>query len=203
MRKSNFNKIIYIAAGIAVFLIAVIGTAAAIIFKHSAPERPEEIETETEVSAEAVTENYWEEETEEEHLIRITNLNSYQSVYGLNVSSGFEECLTAYALANGIDAADGEIFYTYLPETEPDAMQYYVELSDKEGTIVVLTWHDNERVVTSSRCDFTKEEILSQAWENIGPSDRDISPEEEEAFLSGAAGEEITPDEVIEEAVGQ
>ncbi len=149
---------------------------------------------------EIVTGTETEEETEtsaEEERIRIENLSAYFSSAAW-YEYDFEECLGHYVQLKGLDATAGSMFYMYTPEEEPDSTQYYVQLNDPMQTIVILTWHENDETITSSKCSFTREDVINQCWNNVQPAEKDITPEEEAAFLGGeseaAAGEEgVTP----------
>lgn len=115
--------------------------------------------------------------------IQIENLNAYFS-YATWYEAAFTECLTNYVKQKEMDATAGSVFYASVPEEEPDSMQYYVQLNDSMQTIVILTWHQNEKTVTASQCSFTREDVLNECWNNIQPAERDITPEEEAAFLA-------------------
>ena len=187
MRKTG-SKIgwLFAAASLLIAITMTLVTLLVLKGKVEGSENPEDTGyTGQDVAADAelVSESELKSETKApEAAIQIENLNAYFS-YAPWYEAAFTECLTNYANQKELDAAAATVFYASVPEEEPDSMQYYVQLNDSMQTIVILTWHQNEKTVTASQCSFTKEDVLNECWNNIQPAERDITPEEEAAFL--------------------
>lgn len=185
MRRTG-SKLGWLIVASSVLLVVAMIIVTVIVLRQNSQNTAQENANNIEMVSES-TETEAQEDT-----IRIENLNVYFSSAAW-YESAFKECLTNFVRLKGFDATTGSVFYASVPEEEPDSTQYYVQLNDPMQTIVILTWHENEQTVTSSKCSFTREDVINECWNNIQPAERDITPEEEAAFLN--QGADILPQE--------
>ncbi len=136
------------------------------------------------------------EDPEDRKAVKITNLDEY-AVAVLGSRAGLlEERLSSWIKEAGLSADEGTILHVMVPEDDPTSVAYFVRLDDA-GTIVILTWHPAERVVTASSCSYTEEEIRNEVWEGGGPAERDIPVEEDTVY------EPDRPEEALNETGGE
>lgn len=197
MRKTGSRfGILYIVFAVLLFVIMIGFTAYAI---RCATANEQELESESEMFLELVSESETESsdmELEKKEVIRITNFGNYFSA-SLNNEDQFCECLSQHVRLKGYDATCGSIFHVSEISSEPDSMQYYVQLNDPMQSIIILTWHENEQVFTSSKCNFLREDVINECWNFSQPIMRDVSPEAEREFLLEQETIDL-PDEVEE-----
>lgn len=110
------------------------------------------------------------------------------------------ESLNYYLAQKGIVCDSGEIIYVQVPQEEPESVRYYVKLNDESSRIVILEYHTVENLVTCSLCNYSYEEIVGEVWNGGAPADRDVSPEEDTAYLESQTAEEapVEGQEVIQ-----
>lgn len=123
--------------------------------------------------------------------IPITNLEeSAAEVLGKQAYL-LEERLTEWVKEEQSDAEGGSIFHVSVPLSDPQSICFYVKLADERGSLVLLSYHPREKLVTASRCSYTQEEVKAEVWEDNGPAQRDV-PEEQDT--GGTNGQEETDD---------
>ncbi len=126
--------------------------------------------------------------------IRITNLAEYASpAMGTNARL-LEQSLAGWVTEKKNTAKRGTIIHVMVPQSDPQSVHYYVRMEDSAGTLVLLSYHPRENVVTASDCSYTEEEILAEAWEGNAPCDRDVSPEADALHQQPESGQGIQPD---------
>ena len=95
-------------------------------------DRPERIELE------AVQPDSLEPEEPEKERLPITNLEEYASqVMGGNKHL-LEESLAGWVKEKNLSGTGGTIFYTLVPETDHQSIQYYIRLDDEKASLVML-----------------------------------------------------------------
>lgn len=150
-------------------------------------EKPEE---KADKEQEAKTDDLEEEsvgkkETEEEKdaVVHITNLEEYaMDLMGRNAVL-LEQRLGGWAKEKHLAAASAVILNVMIPEDDPQSISFYIRVEDEEGSLVTLSYHPRENVVTASDCNYTEEEIRAEAWEGNGPGQRDVTAEADTKFL--------------------
>lgn len=127
-----------------------------------------------------------------ETAICIQNLEEYaKAVMGENAEL-LEQALVSFVKERHLDVTEAVIFHVMVPMSDPQSIHYYVRLEDGKGTLVLLAYHPRENLVTASACNYTEAEVMEEIWENNGPVQRDITPEEEAAFQQGEEQKEET-----------
>lgn len=154
-------------------------------------------------STEAVQPDSREPAEPEKERFPITNLEEYASqVMGGNKHL-LEESLAGWVKEKNLSGTSGTIFYTLVPETDHQSIQYYIRLDDEKASLVMLAYHPRENVVTASSCNYTQEEIFQEVWSDNGPLNRDVSPEEEALARQEADSEETDGEGAGSEEAGQ
>lgn len=115
-------------------------------------------------------------------MVSIDNLNEYVSVLDSEKQHQLLESLTNFAKQEGITTENGTIFYTMIPESDPESISYFVSLGGEPEVICQLSYHTREKIVTASRSTYTREEIESEVWQNNGPDERDVPSDVDAAF---------------------
>ena len=113
----------------------------------------------------------------------ITNLPAFATPVMGMYDGLLKEALSSWITEYELEAKTGAILTAVTPQDDPQATEFYLKLDDAKGSLVKLTWHPRERVVTASRCGYTQEEIEAGIGRDNGPESRDITPQEEEQFL--------------------
>ena len=113
----------------------------------------------------------------------ITNLSAFATPVMGMYDGLLKEALSSWITEYELEAETGEILTAVTPQDDPQTTEFYLKLDDAKGSLVKLTWHPRERVVTASRCGYTQEEIEAGIGRDNGPESRDITPQEEEQFL--------------------
>lgn len=163
----------------------------------------EEDRTERKEPAAGVQPDSGEPAEPEKERFPITNLEEYASqVMGGNKYL-LEESLAGWVKEKNLKGTSGTIFYTLVPETDHQSIQYYISLDDEKTSLVMLAYHPRENVVTASSCNYSQEEIIQEVWSDNGPPNRDVSPEEEALALQEADSEEAGSEETGSEEAGQ
>lgn len=139
----------------------------------------EEQETQEEVDAKSSSES----KEEEAAAIPITNLSEYATDIMGDDTYLLEQSLAEWIEKEQLSVASATIIHVMVPENDPESIQFFVRMNDEQASLVMLSYHPRENVVTASSCTYTEEEIEAEVWENNGPEQRDISPEEEEEIL--------------------
>lgn len=117
--------------------------------------------------------------------VHITNLEEYAAeVMGEHMYL-LEQSLADWVKEKQLCAETAAIFFVRVPESDPQSINYYIRIEDGKGSLVMLSYHPRENVVTASICNYTEEEIKAEVWEDNGPCQRDVSAEEEAEFLEG------------------
>lgn len=108
----------------------------------------------------------------------IVNLDEFaETVMGENTYL-LTERLEGWIEENQLNAKKGTIFHVMVPESDPQSINFYLRLSDKRGSLVMLSYHPRENIVTASICNYTEEEIKDEVWEaDNGPAERDVPAE--------------------------
>lgn len=132
-----------------------------------------------------------ESDTAETH-IPILNLAEYASPSMGEDAVLLEQRLYLFMQEQQMSAATADIVHVMIPRSDPECTYYYVRIHDEAETLCLLSYHPREHVVTASACSYTLGEVLSESFEDNAPEQRDISPEEEAAFIQSqeAAGGE-------------
>lgn len=112
--------------------------------------------------------------------VEITNLDEYASkLMGKNTGL-LRERLAEWMEDYQLEIKEGTIIHVMVPASDPQSINFYIRLSDERGSLVLLTYHPRENIVTASQCSYTEEEIQAEVWEaDNGPAVRDVSPEED------------------------
>lgn len=143
------------------------------------PEEPDEVADSLDAGAEPepVKEPEQEavppEKTEKEGMT-IVNLEEYAEPVMGSASTLLEESLFSYVMDEGITASAGTIIHVMVPEHDPSSIIFYILLDDAYETIVMISYHPREKIVTAGSCLYTKEEIISEVWEDNGPEQRGV-----------------------------
>lgn len=123
-----------------------------------------------------------ESDTVETH-IPILNLAEYASPSMGEDAVLLEQRLYLFMQEQQMSAATADIVHVMIPRSDPECTYYYVRIHDEAETLCLLSYHPREHVVTASACSYTLGEVLSESFEDNAPEQRDISPEEEAAFM--------------------
>ena len=117
---------------------------------------------------------------DEEKKVEITNLDEYASkLMGKNTGL-LEERLAEWVEDYQMEVKEGIIIHVMVPASDPQSINFYIRLSDERGSLVLLTYHPRENIVTASQCSYTEEEIQAEVWEaDNGPAVRDVSSQED------------------------
>lgn len=126
-----------------------------------------------------------QKETEEEKdaAVHITNLEKYATDLMGGNAVLLERSLGGWAKEKHLAAASAVILNVMIPEDDPQSISFYIRMEDEEGSLVTLSYHPRENVVTASDCTYTEEEIQAEAWEGNGPGQRDVPAEADMKFL--------------------
>ena len=168
-------------------VIVLIAVFAGIFYLRGKQDKKKAEDTKTVVETESETENLTGKlqdalTTEQEALVSIDNLNEYVSVLDSEKQHQLLESLTNFAKQEGITTENGTIFYTMIPESDPESISYFVSLGGEPEVICQLSYHTREKIVTASRSTYTREEIESEVWQNNGPDERDVPSDVDAAF---------------------
>lgn len=126
---------------------------------------------EKETAGEMETEINQETKTEK---VSICNLKEYAGeVMGDNAVL-LEQRLGKWKKENKLEVTEGIIFQVLIPDSDTQSINFYLSLNDVKESIVLLSYHPRENIVTASNCQYTKEEILNEIWEDNGPMKRDV-----------------------------
>ena len=152
--------------------------------------------TETKTAEQTEEQKQEKEETNEEKSVQdtsqeeaqtpfadITNLSAFATPVMGMYDGLLKEALSSWITEYELEAETGEILTAVTPQDDPQTTEFYLKLDDAKGSLVKLTWHPRERVVTASQCGYTQEEIEAGIGRDNGPKSRDITPQEEEQFL--------------------
>ena len=120
------------------------------------------------------------EEQPEKQKTEITNLDEYAArIMGENKDL-LNERLTEWMEDYQLEVKEGTIIHVMVPASDPQSINFYIRLPDERGSLVLLTYHPRENIVTASQCSYTEEEIQAEVWEaDNGPAVRDVSPQED------------------------
>lgn len=137
------------------------------------------------------------EDSKDRKTVKIANLDEYAAAVMGSRAGLLEERLSSWIKESGLSADGGTILHVMVPENDPSGIAYFIRLDNAAGTIVTLTWHPAESVVTASNCSYTEEEIRNEVWEGRGPAERDIPEEEDTVYEPGR------PEEALDETGGE
>lgn len=126
-----------------------------------------------------------ESKAETKEAVHITNLEEYATELMGENTDLLEERLEEWIEENQLSAAKGTIFYVMVPQSNPQSINFYIRIQDKRRSLVLLTYHPRENVVTASICSYTEEEIKNEVWEDNGPAQRDVPAEADSGNLKG------------------
>lgn len=117
---------------------------------------------------------------EDERKVEIINLDEYAlKLMGKNTGL-LNERLSEWMEDYQLEVKEGTIIHVMVPASDPQSINFYIRLSDERGSLVLLTYHPRENIVTASQCSYTEEEIQAEVWEaDNGPAVRDVSPQED------------------------
>lgn len=121
-----------------------------------------------------------ESDQEKSGTVCIVNLDEFaETLMGENKYL-LTERLGEWIKENQLNTQEGTIFHVMVPESDPQSINFYLRLSDKRGSLVMLSYHPRENIVTASICNYTEEEIKNEIWEaDNGPAERDVPAEED------------------------
>lgn len=121
--------------------------------------------------------------------ICIVNLEEFaEALMGENTYL-LTERLAGWVEENQLNAKEGTIFHVMVPESDPQSINFYIRLSDKRSSLVMLSYHPRENIVTASICNYTEDEIKNEVWEaDNGPAQRDVPAEEDTGGMDAQEG---------------
>ena len=87
-------------------------------------------------------------------------------------SSLLEECLKKFLTEEQIAVSSAELFHVTIPEENTKNICFFFELKNNKN--IAVTFDRTSGSGTAIWCEYTKEEIVSEIWEGICPTDRDV-----------------------------
>lgn len=128
-----------------------------------------------------------EEQSEKSEAV-IINLDEYAAKLMGENAELLNERLTEWVEEYRLNVTEGTIIHVMVPKSDPQSINFYIRLSDERSSLILLSYHPRENIVTASQCAYTEEEVMAEVWEgDNGPAVRDVPPEED---TGGAGGEE-------------
>lgn len=124
--------------------------------------------------------------------VTITNVDTYAKDVMEDHTDLLAQRLGEWITDEKLSAKTGTILGVMVPDSDPGSINFYIQLDDSNSSLVLLSYHPRENVVTASPCNYTKEEIEAEAWEGSGPDQRDVSAEEDSEFLINQEGTNAT-----------
>ena len=87
-------------------------------------------------------------------------------------SSLLEECLEKFLAEKQTDVSSAELFHVTIPKENTQSICFFFELENNKN--IAVTFDRISDCATAIWCEYTKEEIVSEVWEGICPTDRDV-----------------------------